>query len=548
MSAAEASIPPPSLGAPPGLALRLDDPELAAELTARLEMAGSHRVPMLWLEPGARLLSKGSGHRLVVSDRPGLEREIAGPGDPVLVVCDSLERAVALTSLERAVRVIAAGEPKLLAARLTAVLGLEPRISGPPGDGSGPARRWRPNPPPEPDSRPAEVRRPVAVAVADLAGRRRRAAPRETEGQGRIPVPNRPAGPGSAGRESGEEPLAPGLPRSFPSLAAPAALHPVDRRVPAGLEPGDDPAPTAGPAHPRCPAGRPSALDGIFDRLTWWRRSPVPPEVAKWLVERRPVVVLSLSRKGGVGKTTHAAAIACCAAEALAPAGLEAALVDMNLGNPDTGSVGWGLEPEAVTVRSVIDALAAGRQAPVAALLGAPGMRLRVYPESRSASEAYSASEIALLHRHLAVERAHPVIVVDLPNRLPDLASAEGQVVAGWLPLASVAVIPSQCEEASLRGLIEYQAEVARLRRYPDHLPVVVPYLVPRDRRLRTHPRIQALLTEARARAAAWVEIPCTDRVRIAALEQRPVTTVSGRLRRAYLALTFQVAVAALRR
>ena len=164
-----------------------------------------------------------------------------------------------------------------------------------------------------------------------------------------------------------------------------------------------------------------SANHGI--RLPAWtrwlgaRRAPTAsaePELANLLVRRGSTIVAVGSRKGGVGKTSHAAGVAIVAGAALDAVGRCAAIVDANIANPDA----WGqlnLPPGAATVRDMVVALTSDVEPPRPVHASTPA--LACFPEARETSE-YSRTEIGLFVAWLRLR--YPLVVVDMSNRLPD--------------------------------------------------------------------------------------------------------------------------------
>jgi len=159
--------------------------------------------------------------------------------------------------------------------------------------------------------------------------------------------------------------------------------------------------------------------------------------LAARLVERSPILVVVGSRKGGVGKTSHAAGIAIVAGSVLDSVGHRAAILDANVANPDA----WGqlaLPPGAATVREVVTALSAGREPPAPVHAVTPA--LACFPERRDGAE-YSRSDVRRLAAHLRSRYAF--VIVDMSNRLPDPTSGpEAAVAAFWLEEADALCCP----------------------------------------------------------------------------------------------------------
>lgn len=298
-----------------------------------------------------------------------------------------------------------------------------------------------------------------------------------------------------------------------------AAAVPVSRRELLGA-----PSSTAGSQQPPT-SGR---LRQLLGRVSMRRPSPVDPDLGRAVLARKPVVIAVVSRKGGVGKTASAAAIAAILGEALDPLGHTAALVDANIGNPDA----WGrldVHGEAATVRETMARLAAGEEPKSPAWSRTPA--LAVYPESRVIGDGYTPAEIQRLAAYLRVR--HAAIVVDLPNRLPSFASAEASVAAAWIEESGAVVVPTTADPAALLGVLEY-VETESVRRRP----VVVPYIVPRLREIRQAPEVVQLVDRIRTHVRAVVEVPDDDRATLALIRRTAITEVGGRLRDSYKELS----------
>ena len=258
-------------------------------------------------------------------------------------------------------------------------------------------------------------------------------------------------------------------------------------------------------------------------------------DLAHKLATRGSTVVAVGSRKGGVGKTSHAAGVAILAGTVLDCVGQRAVIVDANVANPDA----WGvlnLPPGAATVRDTVAALSANLDPPRPVHATTPA--LACYPESRESTE-YSRLDIQLFVGHL--RRSYALIVVDLSNRLPDpTGGPEAAAAAYWLEAADVVVLPTASSKQDFNGVLDY-LEIT------DLPPAVVAYIVPRSRRNREHPLTRRYLAAMAERAASIVELPDeADHVRYAGLEGLPLDSVSRRLRRAYRSLTEAIASAAM--
>lgn len=297
------------------------------------------------------------------------------------------------------------------------------------------------------------------------------------------------------------------------------------------------PAPPPEPRPRQVLAATRAAVDPrqILDRLGQGRRAPVSAELGQAVLACKPLVAAVVSRKGGVGKTASAAAVAAILGEAVDPFGHTAALVDANIGNPDA----WGrldVHTDTPTMRDVVRSLMAGREPPGPTFAGTPA--LAVYPESREAGEGYAPAQIQRVATYL--KGRHAVVVVDLPNRLPAFTSAEAAVAAAWIGEADVLVLPTTADPTALLGAIEYlDADTVQGK------PVVVSYIVPRVRQIRDAPQVRGMLDRIRACVTALVEVPDDDRATLALIQRVAITEVSGELRSAYMNLATRVIEAA---
>jgi MinD-like ATPase involved in chromosome partitioning or flagellar assembly len=281
------------------------------------------------------------------------------------------------------------------------------------------------------------------------------------------------------------------------------------------------------------PATMSMRLPGWARRIT--RRVDSRPasdsELASLLSGRAPTIVAVGSRKGGVGKTSHAAGVAIVAGAVLDTVGHQVAIVDANIANPDA----WGqlsLPAGAATVRDVVAALATNRDPLRPVFASTPA--LACYPESRTPSE-YSRTDISRLADYLRDRYA--LVIVDMSNRLPDpSAGPEAAVAAFWLEQADVLVLPTASSKQDFNGVLDF----LDLRRLPS---TVVAYLVPRTRRNRDHPLTKRYMAAIAQRAWRVVSLPDdADGVRYAGMEGIPVQQVSTQMRAAYRALTEAIA------
>lgn len=256
-------------------------------------------------------------------------------------------------------------------------------------------------------------------------------------------------------------------------------------------------------------------------------------ELASRLVLRGSTIVAVGSRKGGVGKTSHAAGVAIVAGTALDPLGRCAAIVDANIANPDA----WGqlnLPPQAATVRDMIVALTANQELPRPVHASTPA--LACFPEARETTE-YSRTEVGLLAGCLRLR--YPLVVIDMSNRLPDPTGGPAAAAAAyWLEHADVLVLPSAASKQDFNGVLDY-LDVT------DLPPVIVASLTPRTRRNREHPLTKRYMTAIAQRVYRVVDIPDdAERVRYAGMEGVPVETVSASLRAAYRELAEAIVLA----
>jgi MinD-like ATPase involved in chromosome partitioning or flagellar assembly len=254
-------------------------------------------------------------------------------------------------------------------------------------------------------------------------------------------------------------------------------------------------------------------------------------ELAALLLDRAPRIVVVGSRKGGVGKTSHAAGMAISGGAVLDSVGHIAAIVDANVANPDA----WGqlnLPEHAATVRDVVASLAKGAQPPSPIHSVTPA--LACYPERRDGTE-YSHTDIHRLAAHLRAR--YSLVIVDMSNRLPDPTSGpEAAVAAFWLEEADALVLPTAMSRQDFNGVLDY----LDVRGRP---PTVVPCITSGARRNRRHPVTREYLEVIASRVDRVLEIPDeADSVRLAGMDGVPVQAVSPKMRIAYRALTEAVA------
>jgi MinD-like ATPase involved in chromosome partitioning or flagellar assembly len=323
------------------------------------------------------------------------------------------------------------------------------------------------------------------------------------------------------------------------SRAAPAPADPIELLA-AESDRAERAAPAWGSSRSETPAG--SAARGLpaVRRLRhhlplvnpWGRGAKTSDaELAALLLNRAPRIVVVGSRKGGVGKTSHAAGMAISGGAVLDSVGHIAAIVDANVANPDA----WGqlnLPDTAATVRDVVAALAKGVQPPSPIHSVTPA--LACYPERREGTE-YTHTDIHRLAAHL---RAHySLVIVDMSNRLPDPTSGpEAAVAAFWLEEADALVLPTAMSRQDFNGVLDY----LDVRGRP---PTVVPCIISGARRNRRHPVTREYLDVIASRVDRVLEVPDEgDNVRLAGMDGVPVQEVSSKMRLAYRALTEAVA------
>lgn len=390
-----------------------------------------------------------------------------------------------------------------------------------------------PSPPSWPESEQAQPRSSDQVAPPPQPGPRTRFEPRGmAEGPPRAGPPPLPPAPRPLAADAGvvgdeppspldDSPRAHALPEDRTSSSQNIQAAPLTR------------AQLLRQASPRRSLRAPAVLKRGLSPLLSLGRGPsvhVPREIGDLVLGFSPSpVVAVVSRAGGVGKTAVAAALAQVVGHALGDATGSAAIVDQNIGNPDQ----WGrldIPPRTATVRSLMASLSTGAELPRApAWASTPA--LAVYPEDRESAEPYSPGLVQRFVRYM--RERHAFTVVDLPNRLPDASSAEGAICAFYLEEADLAVMPTTDDPNRLLGVLEY-LDAPTLR----GKPVIVSYIVSPDRKLRTHPRVVELLDRIRARAAAVVMVPKSEKATLAIVEGVSILEVSGQLRDAYVGLT----------
>jgi len=270
---------------------------------------------------------------------------------------------------------------------------------------------------------------------------------------------------------------------------------------------------------------------GIVSRLLVRRRRIVIPREIGDLVLglHPPPLVVVPARKGGVGKTVTAGAVAQVIGYALGDTTGSAAIVDQNIGNPDQ----WGrldIPATAGTVRQLMAALSSGLELPpTPAWAKTPA--LGVYPEDRAAADAYPPGLIQRFVQHL--RERHVFLVVDLPNRLPDYTTAEAAICAAYLELADLVILPTTDDPSALLGVLEYLDTPSMRGKL-----VMVSYIVSTDRQLRSHHVVTDLLDEIRKRVVAIETVPKSEKATLAIVKGVSILDISPKLRDAYIRVT----------
>jgi cellulose biosynthesis protein BcsQ len=350
-------------------------------------------------------------------------------------------------------------------------------------------------------------------------------APERRGGPTRRPTAIRPEAP-ELQTESAMDPTAIIDPFSLLASAPPTGYRPPDLSEPSKI--------THATSTTEIPTPTPSAKKGILGQVVDSLKGSksklidVPAETGRTVTDLKPLIIAVASRKGGVGKTASAGAIAILLAEAVDRfGGWQAALVDANIINPDS----WGLHDlpeEAPTLRQVIAALMRGGVPPdpIYAKIPAP---LAVYPEDRNAGEGYDSGQITSLITYLKGRFA--VIVFDLPNTMPDLESPAGRMASYIISMSDVVVLPLTADKGAFQGVFDYLASPAMKNR-----ATVVPYIVPADKFVRKHAGVQQLLSEVASKSKI-VEITDDDGASRALWTGQPITTTSPQLRADYIDL-----------
>ena len=265
-------------------------------------------------------------------------------------------------------------------------------------------------------------------------------------------------------------------------------------------------------------------------------------ELCEALMERRGAIVCVGALKGGVGKTSIASLLVDWAGQIVNERGAAVALVDANLNNPDAWNFFAEVGDGAPTLRSVLTALEngeappepikAGRSVGVKAAAQTP-LPVAFFPERHDAME-YTKGEIDWVAQLLRTN--YRLTGVDLANVPPSIDGGPAATAAlFWLLNADVVVVPTDVNpSSSLPDTLRYLGIVRETRGVrPDGrlvVPVLVPYIVVRNRRVRTDPSVQAGLRAIEQMGATLHPIPYDERVMVAGARHVSLTQISPRL------------------
>jgi hypothetical protein len=283
---------------------------------------------------------------------------------------------------------------------------------------------------------------------------------------------------------------------------------------------------------------RAAALVRAYLTLGTPRASTSLEELGRTVNANRPLVIAFGSRKGGVGKTTHAAAAAATVGEALDGLADTAALVDGNVTNPDS----WALNPPVgtATVRTLVSRLTLGLAPPPEQYARTP--RLAIYPESRNSEEVYTQAEVDVLAEYF--RRRHAFIAVDLPNALPSLiGGGAGAVAAAWLMHTDLVVLPFNADPRARQGLFDY-VDALQDDDVFARIPVIAPYIMSSNRAVAGNPEVLTDIGRLERLGVEIIEVPDDDSVLLALLRDLPINRASWKLRQAYLSLTQRIVAA----
>lgn len=471
-----------------------------------------------------RMVAADSMPIFLALDEPGLTAWIPGTTGSWFVGVADAAAERRLSALSEAVFPIITADPEVVTEQTMQALGTG-RATRPVFHPSFPYREapisWaRPVPRLDPP-----MLEPIAKCAADVRAPSSLGPLHEPSSAGRVPsVPRRPHQPISYEVQLAQ---APG------SDAVPA--RPTPRPVPGNSAAGE----AFWIAFARLQASS-RRLRGILGGAPRMAAEP-SAHLGPTINANRPIVAGFASRKGGVGKTTHAAATAATIGEALDGLPDTAALVDGNITNPDA----WALHPppESATVRTLVSRLSQGLDPPPEQYARTP--RLAIYPESRESEELYTQAEIDTVAEYL--RRRHSFVAVDLPNALPSLTSGgPGAVAAAWLVHCDVVVLPFNADPRARQGLLEYVAVLADDPRLAQ-IPILAPYIVSTNRSISADRAVQADIAELRRRGVELTEIPDDQNALLALLRDLPINRASPGLRRAYVQMTEMLVDMALR-
>lgn len=278
-------------------------------------------------------------------------------------------------------------------------------------------------------------------------------------------------------------------------------------------------------------------LNGIIPKFPTFRTHKIERvsnlKLAQSIQKNRPLIIGVGSRKGGVGKTSFAAAISIIAGNIVSSANQWTALVDANIANPDA----WGkldLPLGAPTVQDTIYSLNKGLSPKEPIYAKTPG--LVVFPENRT-SAGYSRHEIDLFADFL--KKKYSVIVVDLSNRLPDInGGPEAEAVAFWLSHIDILVLPTTHNADDFIGVLDY---------LDYELPtVVVAYIEPSNKRDGMHPGVVEFLEEIAKSPYVHeiAKIPFVERLKMVGYGEFSLLDADMKLTEAYRSLTETVLLA----
>lgn len=274
-------------------------------------------------------------------------------------------------------------------------------------------------------------------------------------------------------------------------------------------------------------------------------RIKADPVYATRLSQLRGLCAVVGNAKGGTGKTATSVGTAAVLGLLGNLRGMTTALADGNLGNVSSWGT-TGIRQDKCSVAQAIQILNESGIPPGPAGANTPG--LVIYREEPNRGGSYTADELSRFKEFVLT--SHGALVVDLANRLPDMASKEGEAVKHWMHLADVFIVPMDPDEDSIgyaNAFID-AIEVMVDARGPGSIPVpvVVAYLAPKDRAVRNLPALREDLRKLGERVQAIVEVPRDERYYLAQRLGKPITEVSKGLTKAYTQVAHEVIDAAL--